>query len=112
MNKIIKLVGMLLLLVLASCAPTPPSAADDGYAPQIIIKFADTAANPSDTHFVQELSHELGVGLEYVRPMSGVAHVFKVHGLHDAAELQEVLRHLAKRPGVVYAEEDRMRRKQ
>ena len=112
MNKIINLAGMLLLLVLASCAPTPTSVADDGYTPQIIVKFADTAVNPSDTHFVDDLSGELGVRLAYVRPMSGAAYVLKVHGLRDAAELQEILRRLAKRPGVAYAEEDRVRRAQ
>jgi hypothetical protein len=112
MSKILGVVAIYLALILAGCTPAPPSVAGDGYTAQIIVKFSDATMNPSENIFVDQLSHDAGARLIYVRPMSGAAHVFEVRGLHDAAELQEVLRRLAKRSGVVYAEEDRVRRAQ
>lgn len=104
--------GVLFILGLAGCAPLPSSEATDSYSARIIVKFSTMDVNPADRSFVENLSHDAGVTLEYLRPMSGGAHVFEVRNLRDAAELQEVLRRLVKRPGVAYAEEDRMRRKQ
>lgn len=105
-------VGVLLSLGLSACTPAPSSEAADGYMARIIIKFSDMSVNPAGRSFVGELSRDAGVTLEYSRPMSGGAHVFDVHNLRDAADLQEVLRRLAKRPGVAYAEEDSLRRPQ
>lgn len=104
--------GILFILGLAGCAPVPSSEAADGYTARIIVKFSDMSANPADRNFVENLSHDVGVSLGYLRPMSGGAHVFEVRNLRDAAELQEVLRRLSKRPGVAYAEQDSLRRKQ
>lgn len=106
------IVGVLFMLGLAGCTPASSSAAADGYTARIIVKFSDMSANPADRNFVENLSHDVGVSLGYLRPMSGGAHVFEVYNLRDAAELQEVLRRLAKRPGVAYSEEDGLRRKQ
>lgn len=104
--------GVLFILGLAGCTPAPSSEAVDGYTARIVVKFSDMSVNPADRIFVEDLSHDVGVALVYLRPMSGGAHVFEVHNLRDAAELQEVLRRLAKRPGIAYAEEDSLRRKQ
>lgn len=106
------IVGVLLILGFVGCTSVPSSEAADGYTARIIVKFSDMGVNPAERSFVEDLSHDAGVTLDYLRPMSGGAHVFEVRNLRDAAELQEVLRRLAKRPGVAYAEEDRMRRKQ
>lgn len=106
------IVGVFFVLGLAGCTPAPSSAAADGYTARIIVKFSDMGVNPADRSFVENLSHDAGVTLDYLRPMSGGAHVFEVHNLRDVAELQEVLRRLSKRPGVAYAEEDSLRRKQ
>lgn len=106
------IVSVLFILGLAGCTPAPSSEITDGYTARIIVKFSDMSVNPADRSFVESLSHDVGVKLDYLRPMSGGAHVFEVHNLRDAAELQEVLRRLSKRPGVAYAEEDSLRRKQ
>lgn len=109
MKKALCLVWLCMLLA-AGCAPTPSSVADDGYTARVIVKFSDLGVNPAERSFVDDLSHDAGVTLVYLRPMSGGAHVFEVRNLRDAAELQEVLRRLSRRPGVAYAEEDRVRR--
>jgi len=104
--------GVLFSLGLVGCTPAPSSEASDGYTARIIVKFSDMDVNPADDSFVENLSHDAGVTLKYLQPMSGGAHVFKVLNLRDAVELQDVLQRLSKRPGVAYAEEDRLRRKQ
>jgi hypothetical protein len=78
MSKILGVVAMYLALILAGCTPAPPSIAGDGYTAQIIVKFSDATMNPSENIFVDQLSHDAGARLIYVRPMSGAAHVFEV----------------------------------
>lgn len=73
---------------------------------QIIIKFRDPKFDPSRTEFVQALSERANVRMDYVRPMSGDAHVFRLQDALDAAAIDEVVRRLSQRPDVEYAEPD------
>jgi hypothetical protein len=73
---------------------------------QIIIKFRDPKFDPSRPEFIQTLSERANVRMEYVRPMSGDAHVFRVQDALDAAAIDEVVRRLSQRPDIEYAEPD------
>ncbi len=105
--KVLSLIWIMLSLAVVGCVPTTPVSAEAGYTARIIVKFSDSIENPADSRFVQELSREASVTLDYIQPMSGAAHVFEVRNVRDAAELDEVLRQLAAQPSVVYAEPDR-----
>lgn len=111
MRKAFFLIWLSFALALAGCVSAPSSVADEAYAARIIVKFSDLSIHPAERSFLEDLSHDAGITLIHVRPMSGGAHVFEARGLRDAAELQEVLRRLSKRSGVAYVEEDRVRRK-
>ena len=111
MRKILFLAWML-LLVLLGCAPAHSVDDGKGLRARIIIKFSDTAARPAERTHVDALSQHAGVTLRYMQPISDSLHVFEVLGLRDPAELQEIMRRLAKHPGVTYVEEDRPRRVQ
>jgi len=75
---------------------------------RIIIKFSDPKANPADAKFLEALSRDAGATLVYLHPASGSAHVFEVR----TPDLQAVLQRLTRQSGVIYAEEDRVKRKQ
>ena len=74
---------------------------------QLIIKFRDPALDPSRQAYLQELARDTGVVLVYVRPMSGGAHILRVEGVVEANRLQSIVKRLAERAEVEYAEPDR-----
>ena len=118
-NKLIRTVGRLAVVLIAfsGCAGTvTPSAAESVQAAgparpkamsQLIIKFRDPALDPSRETYLKELARDTGVVLVYVRPMSGGAHVLRVEGPVDAETLRQIVRRLADRAEVEYAEPDR-----
>jgi hypothetical protein len=73
----------------------------------VIVKFRDATIDPMRADFVEHLSHDAGVPLVYLRPISGGAHVFGVEGVSDPGQLAEVMRRLAERGDVAYVEENR-----
>lgn len=74
---------------------------------QVIVKFKDRSKDPSQQAYLQELAKAIGATFVYVRPMSGDAHVLRVESDLDATRFGEILKRLAKRPEVEYAEADR-----
>jgi hypothetical protein len=110
------------LILVISCAITSNSIGEDnaqarppGTRPasgQIIIKFRTNDLNPSRAEFVDQLSRDADARLIYQRPMSGGAHVFGLKNISDADKIKEIIRRLAKRPDVLYVEQDIMMRHQ
>jgi hypothetical protein len=97
------------LVALLGCTGMP-AAADSSRATQttqIIIKFRDPTLDPTQQGYLKELSRDIGVTLVFVRPMSGGAYVLGVEGAVDAEHFQRVVKALAKRAEVEYAESDR-----
>lgn len=79
-------------------------------APQIIIKFRDPRLDPSQPHFLDEISRDAGAALVHVRPMSGGAHVLRPKDPVDGAELDRIIERLGKRRDIEYVEHDRVMR--
>ena len=79
-------------------------------AAQIIMKFRDPGLDPSQPHFLDEISRDAGAALVHVRPMSGGAHVLRPENPVDRAELDRIIERLGKRKDVEYAEPDRVMR--
>ena len=109
--------SLAVVIAISGCAGTvTPSSADSAQSggsartkaiSQLIIKFRDPALDPSRETYLKELSRDTGVVLVYVRPVSGGAHVLRVEGPADAATLRQIVRRLAERAEVEYAEPDR-----
>ena len=76
-------------------------------AAQIIMKFRDPGLDPSQPHFLDEISRDAGAALVHVRPMSGGAHVLRPANPVDGAELNRIIGRLGKRQDVEYVEPDR-----
>ena len=102
--------------VLPACAQLPAHRVADATAPassglpratQIIIKFRDPRLDPSQSHFLNEISRDAGAALIYHRPMSGGAHVLRAENPVDSAELDRIIERLGKRQDVEYVEPDR-----
>lgn len=74
---------------------------------QIIVKFRDPAFDPSGQGYLTELSGVVGATLEYVRPMSGGAHVLRIRDPWSIPELMRIVDAIARRPEVAFAELDR-----
>ena len=79
---------------------------------RIIIKFRESTANVTQAGFMATLSRDAGVPLEYLRPMSGGAHVLRASRPLRADEIADAIKRLSSRPDVVYVEPDRMMRHQ
>jgi len=96
---------------LAACvasAQAPDSAARPA---QLIVKFR-APVEPEHPAFIDDLSRDAGAPLQYVRPMSGGAHVFTLKEPVRPEALAEILERLAGRQDVEYAVENRMMRHQ
>lgn len=81
---------------------------------QIIIQFADPATelallSRSEQNELATLSQAAGVPLQYVREMSGDAHVLKLDGPLPADEVAAIAANLTAVAGVLYAEPDRIK---
>ncbi len=94
------------VLVVLSVSACLPPAQKTTPATQIIIKFSDAVRQPEAPEFVDRLVPDvgIGVGVRYLRPMSGDAHVYLVDGIRDDAHLRAVLASINERNDVVYAE--------
>lgn len=79
---------------------------------QIIIKFRDNITDPSNQIFLKGLSRDARAKLSYLRPMSGVAHVFTVADVPDEEALKEIIKRLSRRPEIIYIQQDRIIRHQ
>lgn len=106
------------LIFIVSCVATSNSTAGGNIQPQpqaarqkmaqLIIKFRKADFDPSRMTYVQELSHDAQTQMIYLRPMSGGAHVFRIMDISDNAQLTTIIRHLSKRPEILYVEQDRI----
>jgi len=74
---------------------------------QLIIKWRDPGFDPSRPEYLMQLERETGVVFQYVRPMSGGAHVLRAVEVTGDSQRQRLLDGLGKRPEVEYAEVDR-----
>ena len=79
-------------------------------AQQIIIKFRDPRLDPSQPHFLTEISRDAGAALVHVRAMSGGAYVLRPENPVDRAEFDRIIERLGKRKDVEYVEPDRVMR--
>ena len=107
------------LILLGSCVGALERTAADNMKPkqllmsaQLIIKFRNSALDPSRDDFLQGLSRDAKAVLVYIRPMSGGAHVFHVENISDANELAEVIKRLSNRQDVLYVEQDTIMKRQ
>lgn len=110
-------ISLLALMALFGCASTDVPAATDSVRhvdssrskqmSQVVIKFRDPTLDPAQQGYLNELSHDIGVTLVFVRPMSGGAYVLRVEEALDAEQFQRVVKALAKRAEVEYVEPDR-----
>lgn len=108
----------LLLLVPTSLAlQTNPQSSNtlDFPTSQIIIQFSDTAvaqtmlAAATPQTQLEALSQVAGVELQYLRAMSGDAHVLKLPEALPQSDVASIANKLADVPGVAYAEPDAIR---
>ncbi|MBA2350483.1 MAG: hypothetical protein ACR2FI_03240 [Burkholderiales bacterium] len=95
---------LILLLGVSACVPQAQKSMP---ATQVIIKFSDAVRQPDAPEFVARLARDTGAGMQYVRPMSGDAHVYRINGIRDDAHLRGVLASISERNDVVYAEADK-----
>ncbi|MCA2002324.1 MAG: S8 family peptidase, partial [Chloroflexi bacterium] len=110
-----------LILAAALLLPASPTAAKpqaqeaSGGIPtdRIIIKYKEgtsAQAEPSASALMSSLSAAAGVPLEYVRPMSGDAHVLKLSERLPESQVEAISASLMTLSGVEYAEPDRIKR--
>lgn len=98
---------LVLAALLAACQPPPPASADGPPGTRLIVAFGAEVSEPARPDFVAELEADAGVGLIYLRPLAGGAHVFVTQRPLTAEETATALRRLRARGDVVYAEPDR-----
>jgi hypothetical protein len=109
------IVMVLLVAGLPACA-TEPTAAEKKLPPalpwnvQIIVKFRNPGFEPTRGDFLARRTAEIGVKLDYVRPMSGGAHVLRVPDGTRSADVDRVVELLGSNDEVLYAERDRRMR--
>lgn len=96
-------------LGLAACVADLPNSATGTTSVRVIVKFHQPvdAAQPD---FVAGLARDAGMPLQYMRPMSGGAHVYLLSGSARPERVAQVVARLAVREDVEYAGEDRMMR--
>ena len=93
---------MLSVLLLSGTLSAQPTSV------RLIIKFNDPTIEPAQSGIVAALSEDIGLNLEYLRPMSGQAHVLLVHDILDDEHLEQVIQHLSARPDVLYVQRDQI----
>jgi len=106
--------ALIVIAVLGGCSQggydrDARASAENAAAARIIIKFR-APADVSEPAFAKQLARTAGVSLAYVRPLSGGAHLYRVEGARDPAELAGAIERLSKRPDVEYVEPDRILR--
>jgi hypothetical protein len=78
---------------------------------RLIIKFKSQGADADPVAQLQRLSADVGVPLEYIRPVFGGAHVVVTGEALSAEEKSKLLKRLSSHKDVEYAEEDAMMHK-
>ncbi len=81
-------------------------------AARVILKLRDPQLDPARPEVLHDLSQQAGLSLEYLRAMSGGAHVLTVSAGTTPEALAEGLRRLRAFAAVEYAEPDQMMRHQ
>ena len=93
---------------LSGCvASTIPAGEIAPTSERIIIKFAPSVSDTSAPILVNQLAHNAGVTLVYVRPMSGGAHVFELQNIRSPSMLDDAIKNLSKNAEIIYVEPDR-----
>jgi hypothetical protein len=115
-GRLIIIGELMILMLIAGCAQaaSPSSENDSPYqrslkrkAPvQLIIQFRHHDFDPSNPVFVEKLSRDAQAILEYLRPMSGGAHVFRIKTISDPKQLDAIIKRLSARPDILYVEKD------
>ncbi|WP_020558398.1 hypothetical protein [Thiofilum flexile] len=112
----------LIAVLLLACAPSPNNTAapnkpqpvaDQNAVAQIIIKFKPSyqdSHQPLSAQQMAQLSQAAGVNLNYVRPMSGNAHIITTAQPIPLAQAEALSAKLQAQPFVEYAEPDRIMR--
>ena len=75
---------------------------------RLIIKFNDPAIEPTQSAIVTTLSEDIGLPLEYLRPMSGQAHILLAHDILNDEHLEQVIQRLSARPDVLSVQRDQI----
>ncbi|MCG8335024.1 MAG: hypothetical protein MJE63_10935 [Proteobacteria bacterium] len=75
---------------------------------QIIVKFKLNTDSDDIHKLLFRLNKDLVVELEYVRSMSGSAHVIKISNLEDQKNMERILRDINNHKDVEYAEANRI----
>ena len=73
---------------------------------QIIIKFKSDLKNEDILNRLSTFEKDLAIEIEYIRPMSGDAHVIKISFSKDQIPLEKILQQLNGHKEVEYAEVD------
>lgn len=108
-QRILSLVLMCLLF--DACRNIHSSDETERYAIRLLVKFSPNVPDPANPVFLKSLSEDAGVILEYIRPMSGGAHVIGVRGPVDV-QAGEIIRRLSTTDDVLYVEQDRLLRQE
>jgi len=77
---------------------------------RLIIKWRDPAFDPSQRDYLESLRQQSGRALQYLRPMSGHAHVLYIEGVVDTEQVQGLINRLRSRPEIESVEVDRRMR--
>lgn len=88
-------------------AAEPVDASRSNPMPQVIVKLNNPNLHPGEQEYLNGLARDIGANFVYVRSMSGGAHVLRIKDTVDAAQFRSIVKQLAKRPEVEYAEADR-----
>ncbi len=114
--SVLFLAWLLLAVLLSGCAAAPGAAEENTMrekrilstteSAQVIVRFKDEVEDPSRPDFLADLSRTVAARVDYVRPMSGGAHVLRVETAGGRGRIEDLLTKLSQRPDVVYVEQD------
>ncbi len=95
-----------LLLAGANCNGNKTPRLSNPSTKQVIIKFKSGIKNEEIHKRLSMFEKELAIDIEYIRQMSGEAHVIKISYSQDKKSLEKILQLLNDHKDVEYAEED------
>lgn len=95
-----------LLLAGANCHGTKSPQVPNPTTKQVIIKFKSDLKIEDVYKRLSVFEKDLAIEIEYVRPMSGDAHVVKISLSEDELPMEKILQQLNDYKDVEYAEED------
>jgi hypothetical protein len=102
---------VLMCLLFGACQNIHSSDETERYTIRLLVKFSPNVPDPANPVFLKNLSEDAGVILEYIRPMSGGAHVIGVRGPLDL-QADEIIRRLSASDDILYVEQERLLRHQ